>query len=151
MGSFICGATFVTRLGIASLEPFLETDPDSFDQVMAINVRGAMVVAQVAAANMKARGVSGAIVNVSSQGSKVGLVDHTSYCSSKGAIDQLTRVMAVELGPFGIRTNAVNPTVVLTAMGKMAWSDPAKAGPMLEKIPLGRFAEVQVCALRFSA
>lgn len=128
---------------------------------MAINVRGAMAVAQVAAESMKARGVRGSIVNVSSQGSMVGLVDHTSYCASKGAMDQLTRVMAVELGPLGIRTNCVNPTVVMTAMGKLgasifqclrifghciytlvlsAWSDPAKAGPMLAKIPLGRFA-----------
>eukprot|EP00035_Acanthoeca_spectabilis_P020618 m.433826 g.433826 ORF g.433826 m.433826 type:complete len:269 (-) comp17624_c0_seq1:189-995(-) len=133
----------VNNAGIASLQPFLETDPDSFDQVMAINVRGAMAVAQVAAESMKARGVRGSIVNVSSQGSMVGLVDHTSYCASKGAMDQLTRVMAVELGPLGIRTNCVNPTVVMTAMGKLAWSDPAKAGPMLAKIPLGRFAEIE--------
>jgi len=51
--------------------------------------------------------------------------------------------MALELGPHKIRVNSVNPTVVLTSMGKMAWSDPAKAGPMLAKIPLGRFAEVE--------
>jgi len=55
----------------------------------------------------------------------------------------VSRVMALELGPHKIRVNSVNPTVVLTSMGKMAWSDPAKAGPMLAKIPLGRFAEVE--------
>ena len=48
----------------------------------------------------------------------------------------------MELGPHGIRVNCVNPTVVMTAMGKIGWSDPDKAGPMLAKIPLGRFAEV---------
>jgi L-xylulose reductase len=48
--------------------------------------------------------------------------------------------MAIELGPLGIRTNNVNPTVVMTQMGKKAWSDPAKSGPILKKIPLGRFA-----------
>lgn len=58
-------------------------------------------------------------------------------------MDQLTRMMALELGPEGIRTNAVNPTVVLTALGKAAWSDPAKAGPMLSRIPIGRFAETK--------
>jgi len=50
-------------------------------------------------------------------------------------------MMALELGQHNIRVNAVNPTVVLTPMGEMAWSDPKKAGPMLSKIPLGRFAK----------
>ena len=49
--------------------------------------------------------------------------------------------MAVELGEHGIRVNCVNPTVVLTSMGRKAWSDPDKAGPMLAKIPLGRLDE----------
>lgn len=48
--------------------------------------------------------------------------------------------MALELGPYNIRVNTVNPTVVMTAMGELGWSDPKKARPMLEKIPLGRFA-----------
>jgi NAD(P)-dependent dehydrogenase (short-subunit alcohol dehydrogenase family) len=52
----------------------------------------------------------------------------------------LTKVMALELGPHQVRVNAVNPTVTLTPMGEMAWGDPAKSGPMLAKIPLGRFA-----------
>lgn len=55
----------------------------------------------------------------------------------------VTQVMALELGPHGIRTNCVNPTVVLTDMGRLGWSEPAKAQSMLSKIPLGRFAEVQ--------
>jgi len=67
-------------------------------------------------------------------------VDHAAYCASKGALDQLTRVMAIELGPHGIRVNAVNPTVTLTPMGEMAWSDPAKSEPMRARIPLGHFA-----------
>jgi L-xylulose reductase len=51
------------------------------------------------------------------------------------------KVMAVELGPHGIRVNSINPTVVMTEMGKRAWSDPSKGGPMLARIPLQRFAE----------
>jgi NAD(P)-dependent dehydrogenase (short-subunit alcohol dehydrogenase family) len=86
------------------------------------------------------RGQGGAIVNLSSQSSMVGLLDHTAYCASKGALDQLTRVMAVELGPHQIRVNAVNPTVTLTPMAEMAWSDPVKSGAMKARIPLGRFA-----------
>ena len=57
-------------------------------------------------------------------------------------MDYLTKCMALELGPHGIRTNCVNPTVVLTPLGRAAWADAAKRDPMLASIPLGRFAEV---------
>lgn len=68
----------------------------------------------------------------------VGLQDHTVYCATKGAVDAFTRASALELGPFNIRINSVNPTVILTEMGRLGWSDPKKANPMLEKIPLRR-------------
>ena len=77
------------------------------------------------------------------QASQAALADHVVYGMTKASLDMLTKIMALELGPLGIRTNAVNPTVVMTAMAKVGWSDPAKAGPMLAKIPLGRFAEVE--------
>ena len=131
----------VNNAGISIPESFLDTSPDSFDQTMAVNVRGAMIVSQVVARGMIDRGLGGAIVNVSSQASQASLADHTAYCASKGALDQLTRVMALELGPHNIRVNAVNPTVTMTPMAKMAWGDPARSGPMLAKIPLGRFAD----------
>jgi NAD(P)-dependent dehydrogenase (short-subunit alcohol dehydrogenase family) len=54
--------------------------------------------------------------------------------------EALTRMMALELGPYGIRVNSVNPTVTLTSMGEMAWGDPAKSEPMMMRIPLKRFA-----------
>lgn len=82
------------------------------------------------------------IVNLSSQASLAGLQDHAVYSASKAALDGLTRVMALELGPHNIRVNCVNPTVVNTAMGKIGWSDPAKAKPMLAKIPLGRYMSI---------
>ena len=131
----------VNCAGITILEPFLETTVEAFDKVLGVNLRGMMVVAQAVAKGMVKRGQGGAIVNISSQASMVALAEHTSYCVSKGGVDQLTRVMALELGPHNIRVNAVNPTVTLTDMGKLAWSDPAKSGPMLAKIPLGKFAE----------
>lgn len=132
----------VNNAAIARLGNFLTFKPEDFDATIAINVRAAMVISQIAARSMIQRGVPGSIVNVSSQASMVGLADHVAYCASKGALDQLTRVMAVELGPKQIRVNCVNPTVVLTDMGRIGWSDPKKAGPMLSKIPIGRFAEV---------
>lgn len=133
----------VNNAGITILESFLDTQVESFDRIMAVNVRAAMIVGQVVARGMVARGQGGAIVNVSSQTSTRALPDHTAYCASKGALDQLTRVMALELGPHQIRVNGVGPTVVMTPMGKLAWSDPARSEPMLSQIPLGRFAELE--------
>ena len=130
----------VNNAGISIPQPFLETTVEAFDRTIAVNLRAALVIAQVVAASMIERGRGGAIVNMSSQASMVGLADHAAYCASKGALDQLTRVMALELGPHRIRVNAVNPTVTLTPMGQMAWGDPAKSDPMKAKIPLRRFA-----------
>lgn len=131
----------VNNAGISIPQSFLDTTVDAFDKTFAINVRAAMIVTQVVARGMISRKKGGAIVNLSSQASMVSLTDHTAYCASKGALDQLTRMMALELGPHQIRVNAVNPTVTLTPMGEMAWGDSKKSGPMLAKIPLGRFAK----------
>jgi L-xylulose reductase len=130
----------VNNAGITILQPFLDVTTDALDAIMAVNVRAVLVISQVVARGMIARGRGGAIVNLSSQASQVALADHAAYCASKGALDQLTRVMALELGPHQIRVNAVNPTVTLTPMGALAWGDPAKGDPMKAKIPLGRFA-----------
>jgi NAD(P)-dependent dehydrogenase (short-subunit alcohol dehydrogenase family) len=133
----------VNNAAVAILQPFLETTIEGWDTTMAVNLRAILVVSQVIAKRMIERGVAGSIVNVSSMAALQGLRDHAAYCTSKAGLDQLTKVMAVELGEHGIRVNSVNPTVVLTEMGKRAWSDPAKGKPMLERIPLRRFAECE--------
>jgi L-xylulose reductase len=131
----------VNNAGIAELQRFLDTTVESFDRTMNINVRAAMIFAQECARSMIARGTGGAIVNVSSLSANVGFALHAAYCASKGGLDAMTRVMATELGPHHIRVNAVNPVITLTPMGERAWSDPAKSGPMLARIPLNRFAQ----------
>lgn len=133
----------VNNAAIAILEPFLKTTVEAWDKTMAVNLRGVMIVSQIVAKQMIDRGVRGSIVNVSSMASFQALHDHAAYCASKAGLDQLSAVMAVELGQYGIRVNSVNPTVVLTEMGKRAWSDPVKGGPMLARIPLRRFAECE--------
>ena len=79
---------------------------------------------------------------VSSQSSSQAIRDRCAYSLTKAGVDYLTKCMALELGPHGIRTNCVNPTVVLTPLGRAAGADAAKRDPMLASIPLGRFAEV---------
>lgn len=130
----------VNNAGYSKLASFLDVTEEDFDTVWKINVKGIFIVSQIMAKKMVANGKGGSFVNVSSQASLIALPDHTSYCTSKGGVDQLTRMMALELGPHQIRTNAVNPTVVLTAMGRMAWDNP-KGLPMKNQIPQGKFAE----------
>ncbi|XP_003384523.1 PREDICTED: L-xylulose reductase-like [Amphimedon queenslandica] len=131
----------VNNAGVTSLQSFLEVTPEEYEKVMNVNHKAVLFLSQYVAKWMIDRGKGGAIVNVSSMASKVALKDHTSYCSSKAALDMLTKVMGVELGPHNIRVNAVNPTVVYTEMGRKAWSNPQKATPVLQRIPTGRFAE----------
>lgn len=132
----------VNNAGVARLKPFLDATAEDFDVTFAVNVKAILNISQVVAKNMIERNVAGSIVNLSSQASKAALKDHAVYCASKGAVDMLTKAMALELGPHNIRVNSVNPTVVMTEMGKLGWSDSKKAQTMISKIPLGRFAEI---------
>ena len=127
--------------GTTELQSFLDTTVQAFDRLIAVNTRAPMIVAQEFARDLIARGQKGAIVNVSSVAAFVGIPDHAAYCASKAGLDGLTRVMAKELAPLGIRVNGVHPTVTLTPMALKAWSDPAKAAGMMNRIPVGRFAE----------
>ncbi|GLG99580.1 Dehydrogenase/reductase SDR family protein 7-like [Gryllus bimaculatus] len=133
----------VNNAAVALLDSFLNVSPDDFDRSFAVNVKAIINVSQVVVRGMIDRKKGGSIVNLSSQASQAALADHTVYCGTKAAVDQISKVMALELGPHNIRVNCVNPTVVMTEMGKIGWSKPEKAGPMLSKIPLGRFSEVE--------
>ena len=136
----------VNSAGISILEPVLEFKKESLEKVLGVNLIGTLIMSREIAKSMIKNKIAGSIVNLSSQASIIGLKEHLSYCSSKGAIDSATMVMCMELGEYNIRVNAVNPTVTMTAMGKMAWSDPAKSKPVLDAMPLGRFAEPEEIA-----
>ncbi|MEO0702223.1 MAG: SDR family oxidoreductase [Pseudomonadota bacterium] len=118
----------------------MDTDIDVFDKVIAINTRGALLVTKYASQSMIRRGQGGAIVNVSSQAALVALKGHISYGASKGALDNITRVSALELGAHGIRVNGVHPTVVMTEMSAFYWGRPEIGEPFLDQMPLGRWA-----------
>ena len=117
-----------------------ETDIAVFDKVISINARGSLLVIKHATPGMIAGGRGGSIVNVSSQASLVALSGHISYGSSKAALDNITRVAALELGMYNIRVNSVNPTVVMTEMSAYYWGRPDVGPPFLEQMPLGRWA-----------
>jgi 3-oxoacyl-[acyl-carrier protein] reductase len=108
-----------------------------YDETMNANVRGAFSVAGAAARRMKAR-KSGSIVFVASTAGQRGEALHSHYAASKGALISLTKSLAPELAPFGIRVNCVAPGWVATPMSAGAMNDPKERAKVLATIPLGR-------------
>ncbi|XP_074080952.1 carbonyl reductase [NADPH] 2-like [Macrotis lagotis] len=133
----------VNNAAVLLIEPFLEISKEAFDRSINVNLRSVIQVSQMVAKGMIARGVPGSIVNVSSMASQSTFSNLASYSSTKSAMDMLTKVMAQELGPHKIRVNTVNPTVVLTTMGKKVSSDPEFANALKKRTPLKKFAEVE--------
>lgn len=130
----------VNNAGLAHTQPLVDTDAGLWDEVMTVNLRApALLSARVGARMGRAGG--GSIVNIASAAGLRALKDHYSYCVSKAGLVMATKMLALELGPLDVRANVVCPTVVMTDMGRQAWSDEEKSGPMLARIPLGRFAD----------
>jgi NAD(P)-dependent dehydrogenase (short-subunit alcohol dehydrogenase family) len=130
----------VASAGTNVPEPFLEVEPETFDLVLDLNLRAAFFTAQAVARGMARRG-RGSIVFVSSQMGHVGAADRTVYCASKHAVEGLTKALAVELAPAGVRVNAVAPTYIRTAMTAPYFEDAAFKTATEAAIPLGRIGE----------
>lgn len=113
---------------------------DEWDETLDINLKAAFFLAQAVGRGMLARGY-GRIVNVTSAAGLAGLPEHAAYCASKAGLGMLTKVLAIEWGGRGVTVNAVAPTVILTPLGERVWGAPEKGGPMLAKIPVGRFGQ----------
>lgn len=129
----------VNNAGASFPELLVDMSVEHWDATLNVNLRAPALVMKVLSKHLIARG-GGAVVNVSSQAGVIGLTEHAAYCASKWGLNGLTKVLALELGPYNVRVNAVAPTVVLTPMGQKVWGDPAKSEPMLAKIPLAKFA-----------
>lgn len=132
---------------------FLDVTEDALDALWALNVRGTFLVSQAAARRMVRLGRGGSIVHLSSQMGHVGAPDRTVYCATKHAVESLTKAMAVEPAPHGIRVNAVAPTFVDTPMTRPYFAKPAFRADVLQRIPLGRIGTVEdvAAAVLFAA
>jgi NAD(P)-dependent dehydrogenase (short-subunit alcohol dehydrogenase family) len=135
----------VNNAGGNQPQPFLDVELATLDRLLDLNVRSMFVVAQHAARIM-ARQRSGAIVHMSSQMGHVGAANRSVYCTTKHAIEGLTKAMAVELAPLGIRVNAVAPTFIETPLTKPFFEDEAFRADTLRRIPLGRIGSVEEVA-----
>jgi len=136
----------VNNAGINRPQPFLEVDEATLDSLLALNVRAAFVVAQAAARLMVANG-GGVIINMSSQMGHVGSErDRTVYVMTKHALEGLTKAMAAELAPKGVRAVSIAPTFVETPLSKPFLDDPDTRRWILGRIPLGRVGTVEEVA-----
>jgi glucose 1-dehydrogenase len=135
----------VNNAGIIHTADFLDIAEADFDRVMRINLKGMFLVGQAAArqmvAQVKAGKAPGAIVNMSSINARVAIPNQVPYCVSKGGVDQLTKVMALSLSPYGIRVNAIGPGSIMTDILKSIATDQAAKNRLLSRTPLGRVAD----------
>lgn len=131
----------VNNAGTNQPMPMAEVPVDVLDRMLDLNVRSAFLVAQSAIRSMLAHGRGGAIVNVTSQMGHVGSPRRTVYCMTKHALEGLTKAMAVELAPAGIRVNSVAPTFIETPMTAPMLADPAFNAFVLDMIPMGRVGQ----------
>ena len=136
----------VNNAGLNRPQPFLEVDEATLDLLLGLNVRAAFVVAQAAARLMIAQG-GGVIINMDSQMGHVGSErDRTVYVMTKHAVEGLTKAMAVELAPKGVRVASIAPTFVQTPLTKPFFDDPETRKWILDRIPLGRGGTVEEVA-----
>jgi NAD(P)-dependent dehydrogenase (short-subunit alcohol dehydrogenase family) len=132
----------VNNAGTNIPEPFVEVSEAHLDQLLDLNVRAAFVVAQAAAKKMLGRG--GVIINMSSQMGHVGAVNRTVYCMTKHALEGLTKAMALELAPHGIRVVSIAPTFIETPMYRqMREKKPEFAQWVKDRIPAGEVGQPQ--------
>lgn len=131
----------VNNAGSVTREPFLEASEAEMDRVLGLNVKGAAIVAQEVARGMARAGIKGCIVNIASIAGLVGARNRSLYAATKHALMGLTRTMALELGPLGIRVNAVCPGLVNTPLAADLMADEAFVAATRARIPLGRIME----------
>ena len=134
-------------------QPFLEIEIETFDHLMALNVRSAFITCQAAARSMRGHGHGGALVVISSQMGHVGAPSRAVYCTAKHAVEGLVKTLGVELAPMGIRAVSIAPTFVETAMTVPMLADPEFRQSVLDRIPLGRLgtADEVASAVLFAA
>jgi NAD(P)-dependent dehydrogenase (short-subunit alcohol dehydrogenase family) len=131
----------VNNVGTNKPQPFIDVEPTALDLMLDLNVRAAFLVAQAAARIMVPQG-AGSIINMGSQMGHVGAANRTVYCMTKHAIEGLTKAMAVELAPNGVRVNAVAPTFIETPMTRPMFENPEFRREVIGRIPMGKVGHV---------
>jgi len=132
----------VNNAGIGANHPALEVTEQAWDEMFDVNIKGLFFCCQAAGRIMLAQG-KGRIVNMSSQASVVGIRDHAVYCATKGAVNQLTRVLALEWSSRGVNVNAVAPTFIYTPGTAERLDNPEYRRAVVDRIPMGRVGSLR--------
>jgi NAD(P)-dependent dehydrogenase (short-subunit alcohol dehydrogenase family) len=139
--------------GTSRRAPFLEITAAEWDRIIAVNLRGMFLVAQAVTTQMVRRGAGGVVVNMSSTNGIAGEEDYAHYNASKGGVLLLTKTMAVELGPLGIRVNALCPGYISTPLNAAisAGLDPGfEEAYARDRIPLRRTGRPEEVAAAYA-
>ena len=132
----------VANAGIVHAAEFLELQEKDFDRVLSVNLKGVFLAGQAAARRMVEQGGGGSIINMSSVNAVLAIPNQVPYVVSKGAINQLTKVMSLSLAPHRIRVNAIGPGTILTELAKTAVLGNREAErKILSRTPMGRMGE----------
>ena len=140
----------INNAGIGRPQDFLSISAASWDETLNVNLRGMFLVGQAVARRMVEGGVHGAIVNMSSTNGLVGELGHAHYDASKGGVTLLTKTMALELGRYGIRVNAVCPGFIRTPLTESNDDEAFFAHYASDLIPLGRVGNADEVAAAYA-
>lgn len=136
----------INNAGVTHAADFLDVSEEDFDRVLRINLKSMFLCGQAVARQMVTQ-QSGAIINMSSVNAELAIPNQVPYVVSKGAVNQLTKVMSLNLIPHGIRVNAIGPGTILTELAKQAvMSSPEARHTILSRTPIGRCGEPEEVA-----
>jgi NAD(P)-dependent dehydrogenase (short-subunit alcohol dehydrogenase family) len=133
----------VNNAGTNRPRTFLDVTEDDYDAITGLNQKAAFFTAQAVARRMAETGTQGSIIHISSQMGHVGGQNRTVYCMTKHGIEGLTKAMAIDLAPLGIRVNSIGPTFIDTPLTKPFFQNNAFREDVLRRIKLGRLGTVQ--------
>jgi NAD(P)-dependent dehydrogenase (short-subunit alcohol dehydrogenase family) len=133
----------VNNAGTNRPAPFLDVKDQDYDAIVNLNQRAAFFAAQAVARRMVEASVRGSIIHISSQMGHVGGARRTVYCMTKHGIEGLTKAMAIDLAPHGIRVNTIAPTFIDTPLTRPFWNDKAFHDDVVRRIKLGRLGTVE--------
>lgn len=133
----------VNNAGMNRPKELVQLEDEDIDAVLDLNVKAAFYVTRAVTRQLLAAGMSGSVINVSSQMGLVGSPRRTLYCASKHAIEGMTKALAWELGPAGIRVNTLCPTFIETAMTAGMFADASFREWVTNRIAIGRLGRVE--------
>lgn len=136
----------VGNAGTNIQQPAAEVEEPAWDAVVDLNLRSAFFIAQAVGRRMISAGRPGRIINIASQIGEVGFYQRAAYAASKGGLLAMSRVLALEWAPHGIRVNCVGPTFIDSPLARKMFEDPGIAAEVTRRIPIGRLGRMEEVA-----